>query len=207
MSAPARPAEPLTIDVSVLPDAAFGHRGLTWWATVAFMAIEASTLLACLGALVYLRTNTTQWPPAPYAPPDVAPFAANVVLLLGKLWPFGRAEAAAKRLDEAGVRRWMLIGTLWGLVCVVLRGFELAALDVRWDDDAYGSAVWAVSVAHTSLLVTDLLESAAITAIFFLTHPQPRHFSDVEDSALYERFLSISWAVLAAALVLAPRLP
>ena len=30
------------LDVSALPDHAFGHKGLIWWGTIGFMVIEGS---------------------------------------------------------------------------------------------------------------------------------------------------------------------
>ena len=200
-----RSPDRLTIDVSLLPETAFGHRGLTWWATVAFMTIEGTTLLICAAAYLYLRMNSDAWPPRPVANPDLLIPTLTTLLLLGKMWPFARAERAAKRFDVAGVRRWMVIGSALGVVAIVLRWFELQSFNVRWDTNAYGSAVWAVIVAHTTLLVTDVIESAVITAIFFSDRLQPRHFSDVEDDALYGRFLAIAWLLLYLLLVFGPR--
>lgn len=200
-----RPPDRLTIDVSRLPDTVFGHRGLAWWATVGFIAIEGTTLAAVAAAYLYLRTNAAEWPPRPVANPDLLVPTLNVALLLLKLVPFGLAERAAKRFDLGGVRRWLLVGVAMAAVALVLRWFELQALNVRWDTSAYGSAAWAVAVAHTLLLVTDVLECAVLTAIFFTDRVQPRHFSDVEDTGLYERFLSISWLLLYLLVFLGPR--
>ena len=200
-----RSPDRLTIDVSVLPETVFGHRGIVWWGTVGFMAIEGTTLAIAAAAYLYLRTNAAEWPPRPIANPDLLVPTINVAVLLLKLIPFGLAERAAKRFDAAGVRRWMVIGCAIGLVAITLRWFELQALNVRWDTNAYGSGVWAVAVAHTSLLATDVLETAVLTTIFFTDRVQPRHFSDVEDSALYERFLSIAWLVLYLLVFLGPR--
>ena len=205
MSPDRRSPDRLTIDVSLLPETVFGHRGIVWWATVGFMAIEGTTLAIVAAAYLYLRTNAAEWPPRPVANPDLLIPTLNVLLLLAKMWPASRAERAAKRFDLGGVRRWLVIATLFGVAAAVLRWFEFQALNVRWDSSAYGSAVWAIVFAHTTLLVTDCFESGTITAIFFGDRVQPRHFSDVEDSALYERFLSLSWVPLYLLVFLAPR--
>ena len=209
---PLAPASPdrrspdrLTIDVSVLPETVFGHRGLVWWGTVGFIAIEGTTLAIAAAAYLYLRTNAAEWPPRPIANPDLPIPTINVLVLLLKLIPFTLAERAAKRFDLGGVRRWLVIGTTVAAVAVVLRWFELQALNVRWDTNAYGSGVWLAAVAHTTLLATDLLESAVLTAIFFTGRVQPRHFSDVEDTSIYERFLSVSWLLLYLLVFLGPR--
>jgi cytochrome c oxidase subunit III len=200
-----RSPDRLTIDVSLLPDTAFGHRGLTWWATVGFMTIEGTTLVIGAAAYLYLRVNSDTWPPRPIANPDLLIPTLSTAVLLLKLWPFALAERAAKRFDTAGVRRWMVAGVAVGVVACVLRWLEFGAMHVRWDTNAYGSAVWLILVAHSSLLVVDVAESAVIAAIFFSDRVQPRHFSDVEDDALYGRFLSLSWLLLYLLLVLGPR--
>ncbi len=200
-----RSPDRLTIDVSVLPETVFGHRGIVWWGTVAFMLIEGTTLAIAATAYLYLRTNAAEWPPRPTANPDLLIPTINVAVLLLKLIPFTLAERAAKRFDLGGVRRWLVTGTSVALVAVVLRWFELQSLNVRWDTNAYGSGVWLVAVAHSTLLATDVLESAVLTTIFFTDRVQPRHFSDVEDTSLYERFLSGSWLLLYLLVFLGPR--
>ncbi|WP_284348359.1 cytochrome c oxidase subunit 3 [Roseisolibacter agri] len=200
-----RSPDRLTIDVSVLPDTVFGHRGLVWWGTVGFMAIEGTTLAIAAAAYLYLRTNAAEWPPRPTANPDLLIPTITLAVLLLKLIPYGLAERAAKRFDLAGVRRWLVIGSAVGLLALVLRWFDLQALNVRWDTNAYGSGVWLALVAHTSLMATDVLESAVLTAIFFTDRVQPRHFSDVEDTAIYERFLSVAWLLLYLLVFLGPR--
>ena len=52
------------LDVSPLPDYAFGHRSLLWWATLSMIAIE-STMFALLAmSYIYLKGRVVQWPPA-----------------------------------------------------------------------------------------------------------------------------------------------
>jgi cytochrome c oxidase subunit III len=200
-----RPAERLVIDVSAIPETTFGHRGIIWWATVAFMAIEGTTLAICATAYLYVRVNAAEWPPRPASAPELLVPTINLIVILSTMPLMARAKAAAMRFDVAGVRRWMAIDAAVTLVAVVLRWFEFQSLNVRWDTNAYGSALWAIVFAHTTLLVTDLLESSAIGAIFFTDRIEPKHFSDVEDAALYQYFLALSWLVLYVVAILGPR--
>jgi cytochrome c oxidase subunit 3 len=205
LNAPSSAHERVQVDVSGLPSTVFGHREVTWWATVGFMLVEGTTLAVVATSYLYLRINAAEWPPRPASAPELLVPTINLLVLLAAMFPLWRAGQAALRLDMAGVRRWMVIGTLVTLVATVLRGFEFAALNVRWDTNAYGSVLWAVYVAHTLLLATDLLESATITSIFFTDRVEPKHFTDVEDAAAYQYFLSLAWAVLYALVILGPR--
>jgi heme/copper-type cytochrome/quinol oxidase subunit 3 len=91
------------------------------------------------------------------------------------------------------------------LACTVLRGFEFAALNTRWDSSAYGSVVWVLVGLHSSLLAVDLLESIVITALTFSTGFEQKHYTDVEDAALYQCFLSLSWVPIYLLVFLLPR--
>jgi cytochrome c oxidase subunit 3 len=200
-----RPAEGQRIDLSTLPETAFGHRGVTWWATVAFMTIEGTTLVICATAWFYLRINAAEWPPRPASSPELLVPTIGLVVLLLSVLPMALAKRAALRFDLGGVRRWLTVGTLVILAATVLRWFDFQSLNVRWDSNAYGSAVWAVVFAHTTLLVTAVLEVAVITAMFFTDRIKAKHFSDVEDAALYQYFLAVTWLVLYGIVFLGPR--
>jgi heme/copper-type cytochrome/quinol oxidase subunit 3 len=199
-------AERLVIDVSVLPEVVFGRRALTWWATMGFMLVEGTTLGIVAMSYLYLRINAAEWPPRPASAPALLLPTIGMLVLLFKCVPMLLASRAAQRMDYGGTRLWLVVTTLVAAVTVVIRWFEFKnSLNVRWDTNAYGSALWAVYFAHTTLMVTDLLEIGAIAAIFVLGRVEPKHYPDVEDSAVYEYFLSLIWVALYAIVVLGPR--
>ena len=61
-----------TIDVSGLPDHAYGSRSVLWWATVGIIAIELTVFVIAIAAYYYLQGNEQTWPPAgiPLPSPD-----------------------------------------------------------------------------------------------------------------------------------------
>ena len=204
---PPAPAERerLRIDVSLLPEAVFGHRGVTWWATTAFMLIEGTTLVLMLASYLYLRLNSAEWPPRPGSDPNLLWPTVNLLLILGKCVPFHLASKSAKRLDSAGVRKWMAAGVGLGVAVLAIRFLEFQSLNIHWNENAYGSVVWGIMVVHTLLLVSDVLESAAIGAIFWTHKEEPKHYPDVEDDTMYEYFLAATWVILYAFVFLSPR--
>jgi cytochrome c oxidase subunit III len=204
-SGQAPPPERLAIDVSLLPETVFGHRGVTYWATASFMLIEGTTLVLMVAAYLYLRLQSAEWPPRPGSNPNLLWPTVNLLVIVGKCVPFWLAQKAARRMDAAGVRLWMTVGTLLGFVALGLRWAEFESIDIHWNENAYGSAVWGILVAHTTLMVTDVLESAAIAAIFLLHKDEPKHYPDVEDDADYEYFLAAAWVILFAVVYLGPR--
>ena len=196
----------LVIDVSVLPDVVFGRRAVTWWATAGFMLVEGTTLAIVAMSYLYLRINAAEWPPRPASAPALLLPTIGLVALLVKCIPMLLASKAAQRLDLGRMRTWLAVTTVVALATCVIRWFEFKhSLNVRWDTNAYGSALWAVYFAHTTLMVTDALELGTLAAISFIGPVQPKFFPDVEDSAVYEYFLSLAWVVLYAIVVLGPR--
>jgi cytochrome c oxidase subunit 3 len=194
------------LDVSDLPTVVFGHRSLMWWGTLGFIVIEAFTIMLMVASYFYLRLDERTWPPAPTPNPDVLLPALNVLLLLVIMIPMYRADQAARRFDGAGVVRGLSLATGLALASLVLRYFELLALNVRWDSHAYGSALWAIVILHGTLLVVDTLETGTFMAIFLTGRAREKHYADVSDAAFYQYYLSISWVPLYFIVYWSPRL-
>jgi heme/copper-type cytochrome/quinol oxidase subunit 3 len=193
------------VDARTLPETAFGLRNLPTWATIGFMVIEGSTLAIAMGAYLYLKRNFAEWPPPPTPLPDLLIPSLNTALLLLTIVPMAVAGRAARATALAKMRVALVIATLFSLACTVLRGFELAALNTRWDSSAYGSVVWVLVGLHTSLLGIDLLETMVITALTFSAGFEQKHYTDVEDAALYQCFLSLSWVPIYLLVFVLPR--
>jgi cytochrome c oxidase subunit III len=193
------------VDVRELPETAFGLRNLPTWATLGFMIIEGTSIAIAMAAYFYLRRNFAEWPPPPTPLPDLLVPSINTALLLATIVPMLVAGRAARALSMARMRTALVVATLMSLACTVLRGFELAALNTRWDSHAYGSVVWILVGLHTSLLAIDLLESIVITALTFSPGFEQKHYTDVEDAALYQCFLSLSWLPVYVLVFLLPR--
>lgn len=191
-------------NVADLPTTTFGHRSIAWWGTIAFIVIEGTTLFICAMSYLYLRVTVGQWAPA-YAPlPDLGVAAVQVALMLASNVPMVMVDRAARRLDLTAVRAGMVIMALLAVVMCVLRGFELAALNVRWDANAYGTAAWAILVSHATLLVTETIETLVQTALMFSPKLEQRDISAVADNALYWYFMTGTWIPLAAIAFLTP---
>jgi heme/copper-type cytochrome/quinol oxidase subunit 3 len=181
----------------------FGASDVSWWGTAVFMLIEGTTIAACLVCHLYLKQNFPTWPPN--TPPDLGAATANTLLLLVIIAPMVWAGRAARRLDLRQVRLGLTIAVALSVVAVVLRAYEFGALNVRWDQNAYGSTAWATLGFHTSLLVIDLLETLVITLILFIGPVEKKHFSDTADAAMYQVFLSLSYLPIYLLVFLLPR--
>lgn len=196
---------PRTLDVSSLPTEVFGHRSVTWFATVAFIVIEGTSLAIGLASYLYLRGNFNVWPPPTTPPPSLLWGTLSLIALLVAILPMYRASQAAKKGDVTTLRIALLLGVAVNVAALVFRGLEFGALGARWDQDAYSSAVWFILGAHTLLMLVDIVESSVIASIFFTDRVRPKHFIDVEDDALYQYFLSLAWVPGYVIVILLPR--
>jgi cytochrome c oxidase subunit 3 len=193
-------------NLSALPESANGPSSLLWWSNLGFMLIEGTGFALAAGAYLYLQSQSPAWPPTgDRAPSLVWSGVFTVGLLLSQLpnlWVSKRAKAK----DVKAVRIGMLGMTLVGAILAIARGFELAHLNVRWEQDAYGSVTWLLMFLHTTHVITDLLETAVLSLWLYTHEVGDDQFADVEDNANYWGFVVVAWLPIYAIVYWAPRL-
>ena len=192
------------LDVSELPTVVYGHRSLMWWGTASMMTIEGTVFALAIAAYYYLRMHAHAWPMSS-APPDLLWGTLNTLVLLGSLVPNEITKKAAQKLDVKVTRIGLVVCLAFSFAFLVLRAFEYAALNVRWDENAYGSIVWMLLSLHTVHLFTDFWDSAVLTAVMFQEPLEGRRFVDVSESAVYWYFVVLAWLPIYAVLYWSPR--
>lgn len=193
------------VDVSHLPDFEFDHRASMWWGTLAFIAVEGTTLMVCISTYFYLRRNFDAWPPPDTPLPALLPATLAIVVALASLVPAMRTARYGRAFDAAGVRRMLTIHLLFGLGLLILRVVEFLTLHTRWDSDAYGSIVWLTLGIHTTLILTDVMDTALLTAVFLRGREENKHFSGLADNSLYWYFAVASWVLVWLVVYISPR--
>ncbi|ANN66047.1 cytochrome c oxidase subunit 3 [Bordetella bronchialis] len=192
------------IDVSGLPTYGFGHRSLMWWGTMGLMLIEGTVFAIGVMSYFYLRGLAPQWPIAA-DPPALAWGTANTVLLLASLWPNHLAKRAAERQQRARAALWVVVCVVLAAVFLALRALEFTALNVSWNENAYGALVWFLLGLHTTHLITDTVDTAVLAALLFTQRFDGRRYVDVSENAMYWYFVVFSWVPIYAVIYLAPR--
>lgn len=192
------------IDVSGLPPFGFDDRSPIWWGTLGFVAIEGMGFVLAIGMTLYLKQVNPSWPLAA-DPPDLLPGTVLTVVLLASLWGNRKVDRAARDGDLGRTRLWLAVMTLVGLLAIGLRLWEFGALNVRWDLNAYGSSQWLLLGLHATHLVTDVGDTAVLTALMFTRHGRGKRFSDVSDNAFYWYFVVAAWIPIYALVYGMPR--
>lgn len=198
--------ERLALDVSKLPMHAPGISSPTWWGTAAFMLIEGSGFGLAIAVYFYLMSIAKQWPDtAP--PPDLGPGTALTLLLLASVVPNLLVSRWAARRDLRKVRFGLLVMSAMGIAPLLLRIFEFPALQISWDDNAYGSITWMLLGLHTTHILTDLVDTLVLTWLMYTRHADnPRRYGDVGDNAMYWNFVVVAWLPIYACIYWVPRL-
>jgi heme/copper-type cytochrome/quinol oxidase subunit 3 len=194
------------VDVSELPNATFGPRSLMWWGTLGFMTIEGWTVAILLVSYIYLRQSVIEWPPARTPVPSLVIPTINLLLMALSVVPAYIAGSAAKRLDAAAVKLWLIISSVAMVPIVVIRWWELGALRTRWDTNAYGTAAWTIVGFHASLLLLDVVDTLGLT-LFWWIRPMPmKAFSDTADNSFYWYFTVGIWIPIYLIVYVGPRI-
>lgn len=192
-------------DLSNLPTSAQGARHVVWWGNLSFMLIEGTGFLLAIGAYLYLLSQSPHWPPPGDRLPDLgwsSVFTIGMILsALPNLWVLKQVRSK----NTVGVRIGTFVMAIIGAVLLVVRWFELQHLNVRWDDDAYGSVVWMLMVLHTGHVVTDLVETGVIATWLFTHEVGDDQFGDVEDNGDYWSFVVLFWLPIYVLLYWVPR--
>lgn len=191
--------------VADLPDYAFGHRSLMWWGTVGFMLIEGTGFALAIGVYFYLMGHSGHWPPGATAPPELIWGTLTTISLVLSAIPNVWVNRMAKQERLRPTRLGVALMTLLGLVPLVFRALEYTALNVRWDDSAYGSIIWCLMLLHTLHIGTDVFDTGVLAVVLFTGKVDGRRFSDVSDNALYWHFVWLSWLPIYALIYWLPR--
>ena len=195
-----------TEDVSKLPNNLFGSGSLTWWGTIAFMVIEGTAFALTFAAYFFLMNQEQSWPPAPWKDPDlIAGTLFTLVMLLSEI-PNTMARKAAQAEDHEKVRHLLALMSGIGLVLLIIRAFEFQSLNVHWYDNAYGSIIWALLVLHTTHILTDWGDTLVLT--FLMRTPlgfEKRRMIDVDENAMYWRFVWLTWLPIYLMIYWVPR--
>jgi cytochrome c oxidase subunit I+III len=193
------------LDVSVLPSYGFGTRSLMWWGTAGMMAIEGTAFAFMIVVYFYLRAFADRWP-SNGVPPDLLWGTLNLLVILVSAVPNVLADRAALDHDLQRVRLWMVVSSAFALVLCAIRALEFTTLNVRWDESAYGSAIWVLLGLHTFNLVTDVIDTLVITVLMLKGPIDGKRYVDVAENSGYWNFIVLTWIPIYLVIYWAPRL-
>jgi cytochrome c oxidase subunit 3 len=208
------PTAPSVIDVSKLPPNAFDSRSPVWWGNTLMILIETTTMALLVATYFYLARNFPEFPPPRvnqepvlYHPvPNLPMGTANVILIVASCIPMYLTDRAARRDRRWGVFGGLCAMLLIAVIAIVLRFNEFHAVHFKWDDNAYGSIVWAILGMHLTYLIAGGAEFL-VMGVWVLTHPlDEKHALDVTLAGGYWYWVGGTQIVLYLVIYFAPRI-
>jgi cytochrome c oxidase subunit III len=201
MSTRTRPA----LDVSELPEIAFGHRDPLWWGVAGLIAIESTMVVLLVASFVYLRGNYHEWPPTGFGVPVQLLALAEALVLAASAFSTPRTNLAALDGDLRRIQRWLAVTTALGAVFCGLRGSMFAILPFHWDLHAYASVVWGLLGLNFLHALSGTLENAAVLGVALRGPFEKKHLVDVHSSGFLWYFVVWSWLPVYALVFLLSR--
>ncbi len=179
------------LDVSGLPAVMFGRSNTTWLANVFYMMIEGAMFALLIASYFYLRTRTQNWPPLNQAP-TLSWGVINGIVFLLSLAPARYAQKVAPTGDRGKIRFALMGLAGFAVINMILRGFELANLNCRWYESAYGSIVWSIMGLHTGHLITEFIETVVILCVAFTGKMEGTRLADAAINSDYWYFVVVT---------------
>jgi heme/copper-type cytochrome/quinol oxidase subunit 3 len=181
------------IDVSALPNFAFGHRDPIWWGLWLLIAIEGTMFVLLASTYFYLRGNASEWPPTGAANPPFWITVGTLVSLLVSVVPTWWAFRAALEFRLRPIQIGFLLGTIASFVATGFRAWEFATIGYQWNSHAYGSIVWSIYFMHSFHLVSGTLENVVMTVLLFKGPIEKKLMPDIRLSVIYWWFVVVTW--------------
>jgi cytochrome c oxidase subunit 3 len=192
------------LDVSHLPTYAYGTKNPLWWGTQFFMLIEGLGFAFAVAIYLYLYNQNDNWPLGPQYKLLTPSILIGVFALseIPNIW----LKKMAKKGDVAKIRIGLIVMSAIGLLCLIIRALEINALNiVRWDANAYASITWFLVCLHTTHLITDVVETWAMTTAYIIGPLDMRRLPEVEDNQDYWHFIAGFGAIIYIVAYLVPR--
>jgi cytochrome c oxidase subunit III len=182
-----------------------GGRSLGWWGVVFLIATEATLFGLLLFVNFYLRANADRWPPAGVDDPELLLSGIRSLILIGSSIPVALAERAARRGDQASMRRWLTVTFLMGAVFLAGHIQEYVTLwpEFTFRSHAYGSIFYTLTGLHALHLVIGLGVLAYLVAASSTGRYEGRtEITAVGCGILYWHFVDVVWIAVYSSLYL-----
>ena len=156
------------------------------------LLIEGTAFAFMIVIYFYLRSLAPTWPDSGRAP-DLLWGSVNLAIIVASTLPNWLAQRAAQDRDHRAVRLWLYVCSAFGIALSGVRWLEFQALNVRWDEGAYGSVVWVLLGFHSFNLVTDVLDTFVLTAVTYAKPLEGKRFVDIAENCGYWYFVVLTW--------------
>ncbi len=199
-------AEPIVLK-SKLPVGAINTRASGWWAMIFTVFTEASLFAYLLFSYYYLAVQ-------PHLPgtfpqggqPDLTLALPNTIILIASSIAVGWAQLGIEHGSKQRLTLGLGIGTLLGLVFLVVQYFEWAEKPFTLSSSPYSSLYFVVTGFHMAHVVVGVVMLAALTWWSSRGYFNRVRYAHIHIGALYWHFVDVVWIAVFFTFYLTPLL-
>lgn len=191
----------------VLPIGALDTRASGWWAMIFTVFTEASIFAYLLFAYYYLAVQ-------PHVPgtfpeggmPSLSLSLPNTAILIISSVAVGWAQTSIERNQPWRLTLGLGIGTVLGLIFLVIQGLEWVEKPFPLSSTPYSSLFFVVTGFHMAHVIVGVLMLLALTVWSWLGYFNSRRYAHIHIGALYWHFVDAVWLLVFFTFYLTPRL-
>jgi cytochrome c oxidase subunit 3 len=194
------------IDAAVGIEPPFGFHAPRWWGSRIVIFLEGVAFAALAFTYFYIRKSASSWPPSPIPLPDLRlPSLTLVTICIGTAPFWYAARLARQDVRPRLLAWWLVLGVLFGISTIVLRGYDFAALHTGFNSGQYGAITWTILTVHLAHLVAGTIESSLVAAALFSAPEEKGTYGDVTAMAVYWYLIAFSWLAFYGIVFISPR--
>jgi cytochrome c oxidase subunit III len=191
---------------TVLVGPTYSYQTPPWWGSRITLFVEAVAFAILAFTYFYIRKSAGIWPPPPTPLPDLRlPSLALLVLSIGAAPYWYAARLARQNAPARAIAGWLVLGIVFGVSTVVLRGYDFAALHTSFYSGQYGAITWAILTVHLAHLLAAVLESSLVAAALFSAPEEKERRADVTAMTAYWYLIVFSWIAFYGIVFISPR--
>jgi heme/copper-type cytochrome/quinol oxidase subunit 3 len=190
-----------------LPVGAMDRRASGWWAMIFTIFTEASLFAYLLFSYYYLAVQPH--PPGAFpqgGAPSLALALPNTVILLASSVAVAWAQLGIEHGNKNRLVAGLGLGTLLGLVFLVVQYFEWAAKPYGLASSPYASLYFTITGFHMAHVAVGVAMLAALTWWSGKGYFNRRRFAHIHIGALYWHFVDAVWLAIFFTFYLTPLL-
>lgn len=193
-------------EATAVIEPAFSYHAPRWWGSRIIIFVEGLAFAILAFTYFYIRNSAGVWPPPPTPLPDLRlPSLTLLVLSIGAAPYWYAARLAVLSARPRVIAGWLVLGVIFGISAIVLRGYDFAALHTRFNSSRYGAITWAILVVHLAHLLAATLESSLVAAMLISAPEEKGRYGDVTAMAVYWYLIAFSWLAFYAIVFISPR--
>jgi cytochrome c oxidase subunit I+III len=193
-------------EVTAVIERPFSYHVPRWWGSRTIILVECVAFAVLAFTYFYIRNSAGMWPPPTTPLPDLRlPSLTLLMLGIGSAPYWYAARLAGLNTRPRVVAAWLVLGIVFGISAIVLRGYDFAALHTRFNSDQYGAITWAILIVHLAHLLAGTLETFLVAVMLLTTPEEKGRYSDVTAMAVYWYLIAFSWLAFYAIVFISPR--